>query len=68
MALRFKNQDKFTGKLSKDLTEHINNCNDAAQDCSLDPTNKRADQEVPLNQERSKEWVSAVIITGIRKK
>ena len=39
IALRFKNQDKFTGKLSEDLTEHINNYIDAAQDYNLDQTN-----------------------------
>ena len=42
MALLFKNQDKLTGKLGEDLTEHINNYNDAAQDYSLDQTNKLA--------------------------
>ena len=41
-ALRFKNQDKFTGKLGEDLTEHINNYIDAAQDYNLDQTNKLA--------------------------
>ena len=42
MALRFKNQDKFTGKLGEDLTEHINSYIDAAQDYNLDQTNKLA--------------------------
>ena len=40
MALRFKNRDKFTGKLGKDLTEHINNYIDASQDYCLDQGNK----------------------------
>ena len=42
MALRFKNQDKFAGKLGEDLPEHINNYIDAAQDYNLDQTNKLA--------------------------
>ena len=42
MALRVKNQDTFTGKLGEDLTEHINNYIDAAQDYNLDQTNKLA--------------------------
>ena len=40
MALRFKNQDKLTGKLGEVLTEHINNYIDAAQDYNVDKTNK----------------------------
>ena len=42
MALRFKNQDKVTEKLGEDLTEHVNNYIDAAQDYNLDQTNKLA--------------------------
>lgn len=42
VALRFKNQEKFTGKLGEDLTENISNCIDAAQDYKLDQTNKLA--------------------------
>ena len=42
MALRFKNRDKFTGKLGEDLTEHINNYIDASQDYCLDQDNKFA--------------------------
>ena len=68
MALRFKNHEKLTGKLSEDLPEHINNYIDAAQDYSLDQTNKRAGQEVLLHQERSKEWIGLATIKGVRDK
>jgi hypothetical protein len=37
MATRFKTDQKFTGKLGEDLTEHINNFMDAASDYNLTP-------------------------------
>lgn len=42
MSLRLKNRDKFTGKLGEDLTEHIRNSIEAAQDYKLDQGNKLA--------------------------
>ena len=35
-ALRFKNQDKCTGKLGEDITERIHNYIDVARDYNLD--------------------------------
>jgi hypothetical protein len=40
MATRFKTEQKFTGKLGEDLTEHINNFMDAASDYNLTPQQK----------------------------
>lgn len=50
MALRFKNQDIFTGKLVEDLPEHICNYIDATQDykSSTKQTNLRSSTTFPI--------------------